>query len=77
MVFQNINMNLMRCFRYYLYNVERKEVYSMGMVYFFLGAAVSSAVSGLYSKDYKNSMMEYASGVIFAFIALGLFLLEK
>lgn len=49
----------------------------MGMVYFFLGAAVSSAASGLYSKDYKNSMMEYASGVIFAFIALGLFLLEK
>ena len=49
----------------------------MGMVYFFLGAAVSSAVSGLCSKDYHNSMMEYASGVIFAFIALGLFLLEK
>ena len=32
----------------------------MGMVYFFLGAAVSSAVSGLFSKDYHNSMMEYA-----------------
>lgn len=49
----------------------------MGMVYFFLGAAVSSAVSGLYSESYRKSMMEYASGVIFAFIALGLFLLEK
>ena len=49
----------------------------MGLVYFFLGAAVSSAVSGLCSKDSKNSMMEYASSVIFAFIALGLFLLGK
>ena len=49
----------------------------MGLVYFFLGAAVSSAASGLYSKDYKHSMMEYASSVIFAFLALGLFLLEK
>ena len=49
----------------------------MGLVYFFLGAAVSSAASGLCSKDYKNSMMEYTSGVIFAFIALGLFLLGK
>lgn len=49
----------------------------MGMVYFFLGAAVSSAASGLYSKDYHNSMIEYTSSVIFAFIALGLFLLEK
>ena len=49
----------------------------MGMVYFFLGAAASSAASGLYSKDYKNSMTEYVSSVIFAFIALGLFLLEK
>ena len=49
----------------------------MGLVYFFLFLVVSSAASGLYSKDYKNSMMEYASGVIFAFIALGLFLLEK
>ena len=49
----------------------------MGLVYFFLGAAVSSAASGLCSKDYKSAMNEYASGVIFAFIALGLFLLEK
>ena len=49
----------------------------MGMVYFFLGAAVSSAVSGLFSENFSKSMMEYASGVIFAFIALGLFLLEK
>ena len=49
----------------------------MGLVYFFLGAAVSSAVSGLYSKDYRSAMKEYASGVIFAFIALGLFLLGK
>ena len=49
----------------------------MEMVYFFLGAAASSAVSVLYSKDYHNSMVEYASSVIFAFIALGLFLLEK
>lgn len=32
----------------------------MGMIYFFLGAAVSSAISGLYSKSYYNSMMEYA-----------------
>ena len=49
----------------------------MGIVYLFLGAAVSSAVSGLYSKDYHKAMKEYACGVIFAFIALGLFLLEK
>ena len=49
----------------------------MEVVYFFLGAAASSAASGLYSKDYKNSMIEYASSVIFAFIALGLFLLGK
>lgn len=54
-----------------------KEVQSMGIVYFFLGAAVSSAVSGLFSENFSKSMMEYASGVIFAFIALGLFLLEK
>ena len=49
----------------------------MGMVYFFLGAAVSSAGRGLYSKDYRSAMKEYASSVIFAFIALGLFLLER
>ena len=49
----------------------------MGMVYFFLGVAVSSAFSGLYSESYRKSMAEYASSIIFALGALGLFLLEK
>lgn len=49
----------------------------MEMVYFFLGAAVSSAASGFFSKDDSNMAMEYTSSIVYAFIALGLFLAEK
>ena len=49
----------------------------MEMVFFFLGAAVSSASSGFFSKDSSNMAIEYTSSILYAFIALGLFLIEK
>lgn len=49
----------------------------MEMVYFFLGAAVSSVSSGYFSKDSSNMAMEYTASIVYAFIALGLFLVEK